>query len=70
VVIPTRPGQAGEETEGCECRVEQVEMMAEYQNQCYHKSDVLVKVQFQVIEKEEDRLRDGRKWGVGGQKKG
>ena len=47
-----------------------VKMMAKYQNQCYHKRYVLVKIQFQVIEKEGDRLREDRKWGIGGQKLG
>jgi hypothetical protein len=41
-----------------------VEMVAEYQNQCYHKSDVLVKVDLQVIEKEGDRLREDGKWSL------
>ena len=40
-------------------------MVSEYQVQYYHTIYVLVKVQFQVIEKEEDRLREDREWGVG-----
>lgn len=47
-----------------------IRLATEYQSQCYHKSDVLVKVHFQVIEGKGDRSRRERKWGVGGRKRG
>jgi len=40
-----------------------VQLVIGYQAICYHNSYVLVKIYFQVIEKEGDRLCEERKWG-------